>query len=305
MAGRRRVARQRDYQPQAAGRRRVYSGEVRPRLIAPAALALLIAIGASSSATAKAPYTATHGPSRADARFVVGYSGSGTYSTRFHATPPNPGGKPDTNDARDSSKQSWAVKFRRAVVIPTCAAPGTFGDDPCADLKGTAGASGPTEVIGKVNHKHVDGLYRELDRTVKCTLRKRPSPKRKLEVALDLRYIPESKSIGVSVGDPLFTTFSFFPGACPKQGDSIDRILDFYAIPGFSFAEGYGPDRWFESREVVIPEAEFHRSTKIRIPLHATAAGTPRKHCAVPNPSYERCKTGGSWNGVLTFKAKN
>jgi hypothetical protein len=160
-------------------------------------------------------------------------------------------------------------------------------------------------VIGKVNHKHVDGLYRELDRTVKCTLRKRPSPKRKLEVALDLRYIPESKSIGVSVGDPLFTTFSLFPGACPKQGDSIDRILDFYAIPGFSFAEGYGPDRWFESREVVIPEAEFHRSTKIRIPLHTTAAGTPPKRCAVPNPSYERCKTGGSWNGVLTFKAKN
>jgi hypothetical protein len=275
------------------------------RLIAPAALALLIATGAPSSAGAKPPYTATHGQSRDDARFVVSYAGSGKYSTRFHATPPNDGGKADTNDARDSSTQSWDLKFRRGVLIPTCAQPNTFGDDPCAAIKGTSGASGPTDMIGKVNHKHVDGLYRQLDRTVKCTLRKRPSAKRQLDVSLTLRYIPESKSIGVSVSDPLSTTFSLFPGACPKQGDSIDRILDFYAIPGFSFAQGYGPDRWFASREVVIPEAEFHRSTKIRIPLHLTAAGTPPKHCARANPSYERCTTGGTWSGALIFKAKN
>jgi hypothetical protein len=52
----------------------------------------------------------------------------------------------------------------------------------------------------------------------------------------------------------------------------------------------------------VIPAAAFHDSKTIKIPLHDTRAGTPPKNCAVPNPSYERCKTGGEWNGVLTLK---
>jgi hypothetical protein len=153
-----------------------------------------------------------------------------------------------------------------------------------------------------VSHRHVDGLYRQLDRTVKCRLRKSPSPRRRLEVALALRYIPETQSIVVSASDPLSTTLSLFPTQCPKQGDSIDRILDFYAIPGFSFNQSFGPDRWFTSREIVIPSEVFRGSSKISIPLSNTDAGTPPRRCAVENPSFERCKTGGAWSGVLTFK---
>jgi hypothetical protein len=196
------------------------------------------------------------------------------------------------------------VKFRRAIVIPTCGQPASFGDDPCTGLTGVSGASGPTTIAGKVSHKHVDGLYKQFDRTVKCQLRKSPSPRRVLDVALVLRYVPESKSIVVSAGDPLATAVSLFPAQCPKQGESIDRILDFYAMPGFSFAQGYGPERWFASKEVTIPVSVFHHSSKITIPLRDTPAGTPPKHCRVNDPSFERCTTGGSWSGVLTLKAK-
>jgi hypothetical protein len=54
----------------------------------------------------------------------------------------------------------------------------------------------------------------------------------------------------------------------------------------------------------VIPASVFHRSAKIEIPLRDTAAGTPPKHCAVHDPSFERCKTGGSWRGALTLTSK-
>jgi hypothetical protein len=159
-------------------------------------------------------------------------------------------------------------------------------------------------MTGTVNHKHVDGLYRQLDRTVKCTMRKTPSRKRILDVTLKTRYLPESDSIAVSVSDPMTTTLSLFPQQCPGQGDSIDRIGDFYATPGFSFADGWGPDRWFASKDVVIRSDVFHHSARIKIPLRLTTGGTAPKHCARQNPSYERCTTGGAWNGVLTLDAK-
>jgi hypothetical protein len=277
-----------------------------PRLAlaaAAAVAALPLALGPASAAAPQQGFSTTGQTSDA-ARFVVTYRGSGSYSTRFHATPPNPGGKPDTNDARDSSTQSWQVKFRRAVAIPTCGQPADGSADPCTSISGLSGASGPTAMTGRVNHKHVDGLYRQLDRTVKCELKKRPSPRRLLETSVVMRYIPESQSVGITATSPLLTTISLFPTQCPKQGDSIDRILDFYATPGFSFAPGYGPERWFASQEVVIPVAKFRRAAKIVIPLRDTASGRPPKGCAVQDPSFERCKTGGSWSGVLTFTPK-
>jgi hypothetical protein len=155
-----------------------------------------------------------------------------------------------------------------------------------------------------VNHRHIDGLYRQLNRKVRCQLTKRPSKKRLLDASVQLRYIPDTDSVGVRATDPLATAVALFPAQCPKQGDSIDRVLDFYAMPGFSFADGYGPERWFASREVLIPAEVFHRSAKIRIPLRDTAAGRPPKNCAPHDPSYERCTTGGSWHGVLTLTAK-
>jgi hypothetical protein len=266
--------------------------------------ALLLALAAAQTdAAPKKPYTTTPGPTRENARFVVSYKGAGSYKTRFHATPPNPDGKPDKNDAWDSSKQSWSIKYRGAVRVPTCGPPAS-GDDPCNSLTGLTGARGATSLSGHVNHRHIDGLYRVLNRKVKCDMRTRPSKKRLLDASLQIRYIPETRSIGVSATDPIATAVSLFPSQCPKQGDSIDRILDFYAMPGFSFADGYGPERWFTSREVVIPGDVFHRSAKIRIPLHDTAAGRPPKHCALRDPSFERCTTGGAWHGVLTFTTK-
>jgi hypothetical protein len=275
---------------------------VTPRLAAPAATVLAL-LSAAVPASAAPGYSTTPGPNRPDARFVVGYAGKGSYATTFHGTPPNPGGKRDTNDAHDTSKQSWDIKFRRKLAVPTCGQPAGFGDDPCGSLAGLSGASGKASMIGTVDHKHVDGPYKQLNRTVRCTLRKTTSTKRRLAVSVVTRYIPETNSIGVSVSDPMSTTLSFFPTQCPKQGDPIDRILDFYAMPGFSFADGWGPDRWFASREVIVPSPVFHHSARIKIPLHLTRAGTPPKHCARLHPSYEKCTTGGAWNGTLLLKS--
>jgi hypothetical protein len=277
----------------------------RPLPLAAAAALLALALGGAGQAAAasKPPFTTSPGPANPDAHFAVSYSGSGSYKTRFHATPPNQGGKPDTNDAWDSSTQSWNVRFAGRLAVPTCGAPSGGGADPCSSIAGMSGATGPTALAGRVNHKHVDGLYRQLDRTVKCRLSKRPSPKRALDASLLVRYIPESNSIGISASDPLATAVSLFPAQCPKQGEPIDRIQDFYAMPGFSFADSFGPERWFASREVVIPAAVFHRSKTIKIPLRNTLAGAPPKHCAVHDPSFERCTTGGTWRGVLTLSA--
>jgi hypothetical protein len=255
------------------------------------------------SAMAKPAFTATPGPANPDARFTASYEGSGSYKTRFHATPPNPGGKSDTNDAWDSSTQAWKLRFKRALAVPSCGARAEGDDDPCAAIAGLSGASGPTALSGRVHHRHVDGLYRELDRTVKCRLSKRPSRTRTLDASLLVRYVPESDSFAISAGDPIATAVAMFPAQCPKQGDSIDRILDFYAMPGFSFADGFGPERWLASREVLVPAAVFHRSKTIEIPLRPAKATTPPKHCAVNDPSFERCTTGGAWHGVLKLTA--
>jgi hypothetical protein len=261
----------------------------RLRTAATAALAAAIALTAAPA----------HGKS-----FEVTYKGSGTYRTVFHGEPPNgEGERDDTNDAHDSSRQTWAIKFRRTIDLPACGQPADDGPDPCASLTGLRGARGPTSVTGRVNHKHVDGIFRALNRTVRCRLRSSASSRRTLPVSLGLRYLPDSGSIGVTGRNPVATALTGLPAQCAGQGDSIDRIADFYATPGFSFADGYGPDRWFTSREVAVPVDEFNRSRKIEIPLGDTPAGTPPRRCAVRDPSFERCKTGGSWRGVLTFTA--
>src|SRR4051812_5487903 len=121
----------------ALSRGRTYPGSV-TRLAAPAAIALALLSAAAPAAVAAGPgYSTTPGPNRPDARFAVSYAGKGSYATTFHATPPNPGGKPDTNDAHDTSKQTWDLKFRSKLSVPTCGPPAAgFGDDPCASLSG-------------------------------------------------------------------------------------------------------------------------------------------------------------------------
>jgi hypothetical protein len=262
-----------------------------------------LALSVSAVPARAAEYTTTPGPTRAEAAFDVSYRGTGTYRTDFHATPPNPGGNPDTNDAHDTSTQRWSVKFRRILVVPACGLPGAGGADPCSKLEPLDGARGPTTVTGRVRHTHADGLYPELDRSVSCRLRASPSRRRLLDVSVTPRWIAASQSIGVTVSSPVATALSLFPAGCPGEGDSIDRILDFYATPGFSFAPGFGSERWFASRQVIIGVREFHRSKTITIPLRDSRAGRPPRDCAVNDPAFERCRTGGSWDGVLTLRA--
>jgi hypothetical protein len=264
------------------------------------AAALALALAAAAPAAA-APYTTRSGPERPNPVFGVTYEGSGSYATVFHGEPPNPGGDDDTNDARDSSRQSWDLGFRRGLALPDCTQAATDGSSACSAVRGLTGARGATVMSGKVDHRHVDGLYRQLDRTVRCRLREATSPRSKVDALLSVRHVPESAAFAVTAHSPLATVTSTFQSQCPKQGDSIDRILDFYAMPGFSFDAAYGPDRWFTSAEVLIPESVFRGSSVIKVPLRLTKAGRSPKGCAVENPSYERCRTGGSWRGLLTF----
>src|SRR4051794_32551887 len=194
-----------------------------PRLArrAPALLvvlcALLIPTAMAANGSARAthkPYSTEAGQEVAPPHFVVTYKGSGASRTHLKAPPPNPDGKDDRNEARDSSRQSWKIKFRKQLAVPTCGEPAGGGSDPCEELEGVAGASGRTTISGRVNHRHVDGLYRELDRTVKCRLQKSPSARRRLDASISLRYIPEKQSIGITATDPIATAVSLFPAQC-------------------------------------------------------------------------------------------
>jgi hypothetical protein len=251
-------------------------------------VALLLILPGFASGNAR-PYSVEPAPFRAQPRFTVTYEGSGTWRTDFHATPPNPGGDPDTNDAHDSSAQSWRL---------------VFGDELAAEPGRTVrldGATGRTLVVGRVDHTHVDGLYRELDRKVACAVKGAGKAPSDAGASIAARYSRASHAVSVTAYNPLVTVFTNMPQVCPDQGDSIDRILDNYFTPGFSFADLWGSDPWFTSRAVAIPARAFHRARTITIPLRGAAGGRPPLDCAVPNPAYELCSTHGSWNGALTL----
>ena len=269
------------------------------------ALAAAALAFAAAPPAAAAPYSADSGSKRTSSSFAVAYAGTGSYATVFHGEPPNPGGDADANDARDSSAQAWDIRFRRALVIPDCSQLGLDGASVCAEVDGVGGARGRTAMSGRVDHRHVDGLYRQLDRRVSCRLRNATSARSKVDAAVAVRYLPERDSFAIQALNPLTTVINNFPSQCPRQGDSIDRVLDFYAMPGFSFASEYGPERWFASAEVVVPAAVLHGSRRVTIPLRDTAAGRPPKKCAVNDPSFERCRTGGKWRGVLTLEVRD
>jgi hypothetical protein len=287
--------------PQSTGIPRLGEGA-----IGAIALALAFVAGATTVATAarsSRPYTTVPGPSRDDARFVLTYRGTGAFRTTYHSTPPNPGGKADTNDAHDSSTQKWKLRFSRAVAIPPCQPGADPSTDPCTAIAGVDGATGPTTVTGRVRHTHKDGLYRQLDMKESCRFGKSTAARRQVTASVSMTYDPASQTIGVTARNPVATALSLAPGGC-RHGDSLDGLADFYAPPGFSFDTAYDADRWFTSQTVAIPVAAFHRSASIAIPLADTATGTPPRHCAVQNPSFERCTTGGSWTGVLTLTRK-
>jgi hypothetical protein len=267
--------------------------------------ALLLALPPAPTSAAARPQRAyTTSPARyvANPQFVVTYRGSGNWRTTYRSTPPNRGGKADRNAARDSSSQAWQLRFRRRVAIPPCQPLGS--SDSCRGLADLIGATGPTAAAGRIRHVHVDGLYRSLNATSNCRLRRSTRRGGGVYASIGLRYAPESQTLNVTAHNPVTTVLALLPGTCPNRVDSIDGLLDNYFTPGFSFAAAYGPDRWFTSRGVAIPVAVFHRSATITIRLARTRAGTPPRHCAVKNRMIERCTTGGSWRGVLTFQRR-
>jgi hypothetical protein len=264
-------------------------------------LALAVAAADPVGAVAAPPYAVETAPYRPVARFVVGYAGAGANATRYHSEPPNAGGAADVNDARDTGSQRWALTFRRPLVIPACAA--GRETDPCRRVGGLTGATGTVVVAGTVDHVHDDGLYRALDRAVRCRVRWSAPRGYVFRASIDARYAPRRRAVVITARDPVTDADGFLPGACPQQGDSVDRLLDNYFTPGFSFATGYGPERWFVSRSVAIPVAVLHRARLIRIRLSGPRPGAAPAGCAVSRPSIERCRIGGAWSGVLTLRA--
>jgi hypothetical protein len=268
-------------------------------------LLALLALTAVAGATATKPgFTTTPGPTRATARFVVAYTGSGSFHTHYRSTPPNPGGHADDNHVTDSSSQRWALTFSHAITIPPCAVNGVPAPDPCTAITGVTGGTGPTSVVGKIDHVHVDGLFRADNRSVRCTVRAatHAGPQ---AATIAMSYDPVAGVVDIVADDPVPSTLALLPGSCPSQGDSIDLLLDNYFTPGFSFAPGYGADRWFTSQTIAIPVARFHDSTTIRIPVALTAAGRPPRTCAVAHRTYEHCTAQGSWKGVVELTASS
>jgi len=264
---------------------------------------LCLAAITPSTCIAAPAYTAKHSAYRGHARFVVTFEGLGVWSTAYHSEPPNDGGDHDTNDAHDLGVQSWNLLFGQSVVVDRCGPRKGGQPDRCGVLQGLSGATGATTAIGLIDHKHVDGLYRELDMAARCTVRAETRPSDQVAASIRLSYSPKTKTIVVSALNPVSDVLLLLPTTCPGQGDSIDGLNDNYFTPGFSFATGYGPDRWFTSTKVRIPAKAFHHASRITVPLVDTPDGAPPADCAVPDPAIARCKTGGSWLGVLKFKA--
>jgi hypothetical protein len=264
---------------------------------------VVLPAGAAASGSKNPMYTIKRGSHRNIARFRVAYTGAGGYATTYHSEPPNPGGQHDTNDARDSSTQKWALTFVHNAIVPACGRLRPRAADPCLKIRGLLGATGLNQAAGHVNHRHTDGVFPAQNRSISCDLSAATPAGRRLGAAVRLRYLRRPRAIGITALIPVADALSMLPGACPAQGDSLDGLFDNYFVPGFSFAAGYGPSRWFQSAEVIIPASAFHKAARIRIPLRLTHRGAPPRGCAVIHPAYERCTTGGAWSGVLVLTA--
>jgi hypothetical protein len=237
-------------------------------------------------------------PSRATMRFAVTYTGFGRWHTDYRSTSPNPGGAPDHNHAHDWSTQRWSLRFTSLLTLSGCPGPG------CSGVHSLSSATGTTSATGHIDHVHVDGLYRFDDVSERCRVSASTPAGARLAATLVVRYRPASRSIVVRALIPVEAALTLLPSACPSQGDSIDGLADNYFTPGLSFARGFGPDRWFLSRRVVIPVSLLDRMSSIRIRFSDTRMGTPPANCVVPDPARQRCHTGGFWTGVVALTKK-
>lgn len=227
-------------------------------------------------------------------RFTVSYTGSGSWHTVYHSEPPNVGGPHDTNDAHDSSTQRWSLRFTQPLVVPSC-----VGAAGCPGLGPLTSAIGATSATGTINHAHVDGLYSFDNALESCHVSAATPARQPLSVTLQARYLPARRAVLLTALTPLAEALLLLPVSCPGQGDPIDGLNDNYFMPGFSFASGWGPDRWFTSA-AVVPLRVLQSTTRITVPLADTAAGTPPADCG-PSPSYVLCHTWGSWQAALTL----
>lgn len=258
---------------------------------------LLLAI--CDRAAARAPtaprYTVVAGSYAPQPGFVVTYNGSGSWRTIYHSEPPNPGGAHDTNDARDSSAEHWSLRFTRVLAIGRCGA--------CTNLASLNAALGATSASGSIDHTHIDGLYSFDNVSERCRVKAATPADMPLPATVSVHYLPALRSVVLTALIPVSRVLVLLPQGCPGQGDSIDGLADNYFTPGFSFAAGWGPERWFAAAPVVIPLSVLNRARRITIREANTAHGTPPAACAVDEPTYERCRTGGSWRGTLTLSA--
>jgi hypothetical protein len=269
------------------------------------AVVLAVAAGlvaGAAPARAAAPYESIPGQQDPAPVFSVKYTGTSHTTTTYASQPPNEGGKADDNHVRDRSRQRWALTFPAGVAIPTCEVAGA--DDPCAAVTGPTVADGKTSASGRIDHTHVDGLFRDLDSAAHCSVKARRVSRRNVSARIGVVFDPAQAAFVVTAYNPLIDALALLPPTCPGMGDSLDLILDNYFTPGFSFADGYGSDVWFTSASIAVPASVWHGSSRIRLRLGRTATGTPPRTCAVVNPSFEQCRTTGDWSGVLTFTAR-
>jgi hypothetical protein len=269
----------------------------------PTVVAVLASSTSAATATASA-YTRVAAPYRDTVRFTVRYTGSGHVATTYHSTPPNPGGHADHNTVSDASTQRWAFTYTNGLTVPACGTNATTTTDPCAAPSAVQRATGATSATGRVRHKHIDGLYRNMDSGISCRLKAHTKRDYSLAASVAVAYDPATQAFTLTPGDPVVDVLSLLPSACPKQGDSLDLILDNYFTPGFSFDTTYGPDRWFTPAPIRLPAAVLHTSARITIPVRQATNNTPPRHCAVRHPRYEHCTTRGAWAGRLTLTAQ-
>ena len=226
-------------------------------------------------------------------KIAVTYSGSGSNETSYHATPPNLGGPNDDDTAHDTEAERWSLRFVAGLRVPTCS------QLRCGGSLELVGARGNSSVVAQLDHVHIDGLYSILNASVSCELQSLTPAGAVLDAEIEVRY--NATDLFVTALDPVTDALAGLPTACPGQGDSIDGLDDNYLGPGFSFAQGYGPDRWFTSATVTVPRSRLLHGRTVRLRLGLTRAGASPRDCQVTNPSYEQCVTSGSWTGLLVL----
>jgi hypothetical protein len=266
-----------------------------------AGTALAAVLAAAPALATPRVYSARPGRASARISFAATYRGSGSWATTYRSEPPNPGAKPDHNYAHDSSAEQWSLHYAAPVRLTACHFQEVSNPRPCRRVDAPSHATGTSSASGRISHVHIDGIYPADNASVSCRVDAQTPRGLLLFAGLSIRYRPARNAIAVTALDPVDTVLSLLPGECPGQGDPIDGIADNYFTPGFSFASAFGPDRWFRSRTVTVPLRVLRHSRQITFHFHQTAAGTPPRTCAVPDPSYQQCATGGSWNGVLTL----